>query len=130
MFSDPDWNSSSRSQSKRGKERSDSVCQTLPSAPSKKLLKSKLKINTHVYVYVCRLCVCRVSVYTCTCIHICTHTYILKNSFGAELTVKLHSYHDSPGLIMGCGFYSDKMGNLLNYIDAIPDGFALVRIIP
>lgn len=75
--------------------------------------------------YVCVVCLC-----TYARVYTCTHTYILKNSFGAELTVKLHPYHDSPGLIMGCGFYSDKMGNLLNYIDAIPDGFALVRIIP
>lgn len=70
MFSDPDWNSSSRSQSKRGKEWSDSVCQTLPSALSKKLLKSKLKINTHVYVYVCRLCVCRLGT------HARVYTYV------------------------------------------------------
>lgn len=66
--------------------------------------------------------VCCVSVYTCTYIHVCTHCIFSK-------TFPL-GHHDSPGLIMGCGFYSDKMGNLLNRVNAILDGFALFRIIP
>lgn len=85
-------------------------------------LKPKLKVNICVYVYTYRLCV------LCLCIHARIYTYVHTHIFSKTFPLR---HHDSPGLIMGCGFYSDKMGNLLlNRVNAILDGFALFRIIP